>query len=106
MKYLIVIILFLYSCNNKQEKYFKSETITTDFYITDVNVYKYSKVKGYIIYNNIKVPIDNGNTGYYYKKYNRKPGDILKSHIILNYFSTNYGYEIVFGDVNISKFEK
>lgn len=101
----ILLAVVLFSCSNKNDGFFKKETIETYFTITDVYKAKYSKVKGYIIYNDIKVPIDNGNNGYYYKDYNLSVGNKIKTSISIYYYSTNYGYELVFGDADVSRYE-
>ncbi len=103
--FIIVLMTIFYSCSNKNDGYFKHETVNTLFYIEEIYIAKYSKVKGYIIYNNIKVPIDNGGNGYYYKKYNLKNGDKINTRINIYYYSTAYGYELVFDDVDISNYE-
>lgn len=60
----VAIILMLSSCMCKGMPD-DAVTVTTNFYVTDVYVGKYSKVKGYIIYKDIKIPADNGGSGYY-----------------------------------------
>lgn len=101
---IIFIIVLLCSCSNKKKGYFKHEKINIIFYVQDVYRAKYSKIKGYIVYNNIKVSIDNGNSEYY-KYYNLKKGDNINTSIDIFYYSTNYGYELIFGDVNVSHYE-
>ena len=100
---LLVVVLFS-SCSNKNDGYFKHDRVNTIFYVNDIYKAKYSKVKGYIIYNEIRVPIDNGNAGYYYKDYNLNVGDTIEVKIDIYYYSTNYGYELVFGDVDVSRY--
>ena len=73
--------------------------------VTETYKAKYSKVKGYIIYDNLKIPIDNGNKGYHYKDYNLNVGDKIETSIDIYYYSSNYGYELVFGDINLSNYE-
>lgn len=101
--YVLLAVVFS-SCSNKSEGYFKHDVVNTTFYVNDVYKAKYSKVEGYIIYNNIKVPIDNGNKGYYYKDYSLKIGDEIETKIDIYYYSTSYGYELVFGDVDVSRY--
>ena len=102
--YILLAVVLFSSCTNKNDGYFKHDRINTIFYVNDAYKAKYSKVKGYIIYNGIKVPIDNGNAGYYYKDYSLKVGDKIDVKIDIYYYSTNYGYELVFGDVDVSKY--
>lgn len=96
-KYLKIILLFVgifYSCCD-QNKIIKSEKIITDVYITDVFKAKYSKIQGYIYYNNIKLEIDNGNSGYYYKNYSIKVGQKIKRSVIVyqRFYITNDPYK-------------
>ncbi len=99
-----LLALVILSCSNKSEGYFKKETITAKFKITGVYKAKYSKVKGYIIYNGIKVPIDNGNEGYHYKDYNLRNGQNIDVKLNIYYYSRAYGYELVFDDVDVSRY--
>mgnify|MGYP003654514552 CR=1 FL=1 len=99
-----LLALVLFSCSNKNEGYFKKESITTKFKVTDVYKAKYSKVKGYIIYNGIKLHVDNGVEGYYYKDYNLRNGQTIDVRLNIYYYSTAYGYELVFGDVDVSRY--
>ena len=99
-----LLALVFFSCSNKSEGYFKKETITANLKITDVHKAKYSKVKGYIIYDGIKVPVDNGNEGYHYKDYNLRNGQNIDVKLNIYYYSTAYGYNLVFGDVDVSRY--
>lgn len=101
--YVLLAVVFS-SCSNKREGYFKHDVVNTTFYVNEVYRAKYSKVKGYIIYNNIKVPIDNGTKGYYYKDYSLNVGDEIETRIDIYYYSTSYGYELVFRDVDVSRY--
>jgi hypothetical protein len=101
--YAMLAVVFS-SCSNKNEGYFKHDTFNTTYYVTDVYKAKYSKVKGYIIYNKVKVTIDNGGKGYYYKDYSLNVGDEIETTIDIYYYSTSYGYELVFGDVDVSRY--
>jgi hypothetical protein len=102
--YILLAVVLFSSCSNKNDGYFKHDRINTIFYVNDTYKAKYSKVKGYIIYSGIKVPIDNGNDGYHYKDYSLKVGDKIEAKIDIYYYSTNYGYELVFGDVDVSRY--
>lgn len=73
---LILITLIVISCNQTKDFYL-SERITTNVYITNVSVAKYTKIIGYVIYKGIMIDVDNGNTGYYYKHYKIKKGDVV-----------------------------
>jgi hypothetical protein len=68
-------------------------TVTTNFYVTDVYVGKYSKVKGYIIYKDIKIPADNGGSGYYYKHYSLTEGSVVP--VTISIAIENDGYNSV-----------
>ena len=108
---LFLITCFLISCGPPRNEYIKSETIYTDVYVTEVGVYKYSKIQGYIIYNNLKLEVDNGNNGYYYKRYSIKPGEKIKRRVIVYqqyYYTTNpYKDDLILStsDVDFSDYE-
>lgn len=106
----LILAITFFSCNNSNTL-IDTKYVTTDFYITHVATNKYSKVQGYIIYNGIKLQCDNGNTGYYYKKYNLKPGDIINQTFtvyVYNYFTNNpYSDDVRIhvSDVNVFNYE-
>lgn len=108
---LITIFIFLGCNSSKYEDYIKSETINTECYIYHVGQYKYSKVQGYVYYHGIKIEVDNGNTGYYYKKYKIKPGDIINVQVTIYQkyaFTTNpYSDDIVLhaSEIDVNKYE-
>lgn len=107
MKKLLIIltIALLMSCAGPSMPN-DSETITTKFFVTEVYKAKYSKVKGYVFYNGIKVPVDNGGTGYYYHEYSLQPGDVIIVNITIG---KEYGYNYVLlrgSDVDVSKYIK
>ncbi len=100
----ILSIVLLCSCAPKDMSEVQNETVYTDIHITSVEQYKYTIVKGYIFYNDIKLPIINGSSGYYYKKYSIKPGDIVKMNVTIY---TKYEYNrtiITTGEVDFSEF--
>lgn len=106
---LILVILsslIFSSCSNRRENFFKHERINTTFYVNEVVKAKYSRVRGFIIYNNIKVMIDNGTQGYYYKDYDLTVGDKIESKIDIYYYPISDGYKLVFGDVDVSRYVK
>lgn len=75
-KIILILIMFIFiSCESYTYKVV--ETFDTTVHITEVYTAKHSKVNGYIIYKNTKLPIDNGSSGYHYKKYNLSQGDTL-----------------------------
>jgi len=99
--------MLLMSCARVDEKgYFDKEVIRTDFNVTKVSVYKYSSVDGFIVYDNKRIYLDNGNTGYYYKDYNLEPGQTISTIVTIYYHSTHDGYKLVFSDIDVSKYEK
>ena len=57
------------SCMAPKPKYESVRTVQTDVTITHISVGKYTNVEGFIDYCNIRIPVDNGGTGYYHKKY-------------------------------------
>mgnify|MGYP003651861114 FL=1 len=101
----LVLALVITSCSTKTEGYLKKETINTEFKIQDIITCKYTGVNGYIIYNGIKVHVDNGSNGYYYKKYKLSEGQTIKVTVNIYYYSTPYGYELRFSDIDVSKYE-
>jgi hypothetical protein len=111
---LLFMGLLFNSCNshydyllNEKITLIKKETISIDFHIKYINTMKYSKVRGYVFYKGFKIYINNGNSGYYYKKYNLKENDIIKVNLNIYYYDHSYsnGYETFFGDVDLSKYE-
>jgi hypothetical protein len=107
--FFLLFVGIFYSCN-QNDKIITSEKIITDVYITDVFKAKYSKIQGYIYYNNIKLEIDNGNSGYYYKNYSIKAGQKIKRSVIVYqryYFTTDpYKNDIILStsDIDFSDF--
>ena len=79
-KLLFVAFLFMISCTSPKLPDLPDRedvlVIRANFYITEVYHGKHSIVKGYILYNSIKIPADTGYIGYY-KKYNLKKGDVI-----------------------------
>jgi hypothetical protein len=102
---MIITGFILYGCSAPSAEGSKSETITTDVHITSVTHYKYSKVRGYIIYKDITLEIDNGSTGYYYKKYSLKPGDVVKKSVTVYQETTATGVLLSASTVNFSEYE-
>ena len=105
--FLFLLTISLISCGAREEKgYFGKQTITTTFTVEEVVYLKYSKVKGYIVHNSFRVPIDNGNSGYYYKEYDLERGQKIKTDISIYYYSVPGGYRLSFSDIDVSKYEK
>lgn len=114
MKKIILItflLLVLSSCSNSSDGYINKINITTNYTITRVSIGKYTKVIGYINNGGFKYTVTNGNTGYYYKKYSLKEGDIIKINIDLYQYryNTNNPYKddslITTSDVDLSLYE-
>ena len=107
----VILIIVLNSCSSKVNEYFYSETIYTQVHITEVNEYKYSKVQGYIIYKGIKLDVDNGNSGYYHKKYRLNTGDVIYKKVTIfqssHYDNDPYKYSVLLStsDIDFSEFE-
>lgn len=99
-----LITIFLFSCRNKPV-ILKQEYINVQFVIHSVKTYKYSKVEGYFTYQGIDIWADNGNTGYYYKRYNLSKNQVIPMKICLTYIQTNYGYAVYTDDIDVSKYE-
>jgi hypothetical protein len=108
---IIIIVCLSFGCTNNTSKPICYETVNTSVYITNVFTAKYSKVQGYIYYRNFKLDIDNGNTGYYYKKYNLTSGDIINGNVTIyqqSYYSNNpYKNDLILStsEVDFSKYE-
>ncbi len=100
--FLCVILTTIISCDKPNTQY---ETITTDFYITNTYTAKYSKVIGYVKYKDLILYADNGNSGYYYKKYNLSAGDTVK--VTLDVYKTWEGRGLVLttSDIDLSEYE-
>lgn len=102
---LLVVSLLIVSCGKRTDGYFKRETIDVKVKITYVSRAKYSKVEGYFVRDGIQVPIDNGNSGYHYKTYNLKEGQVINCRIYKYYTSIRDGYKVEFSDLDVSKYE-
>ena len=110
--YIFVLFgIIFFGCSGNKNNYNVLENINTNCYITKVSKYKYSKIQGYIYYKGIKLDIDNGNTGYYYKTYNLKEGDIIVANITVyqrEYSSNNpYKNDLILStsDLDATKYE-
>ena len=99
--FFVLILICSFSCARKGYEFVNSETIYTDVYITEVRKAKYSKIEGTIYYNNIKMDIDNGNDGYYYKDYNLHAGDVVKRKVTI-YQQAHYSNNPYKNDVLLS----
>lgn len=102
---LLSLVLMFPSCVLSTDGYIRKETITASVVIDQVGVYKYSKVEGHINYDGFKIHVDNGNTGYYYKKYRLVEGQTILVPLTIYYYSTPSGYELRFDDIDVSRFE-
>jgi hypothetical protein len=110
--YLLLIILITSCAGNKQEDFNKLEVIqNADVHIIKVFVAKYSKVIGCINYKGIILEVDNGNTGYYHKKYNLVPGQVIKTMVIVYqknvYNNDPYKSDVMLStsDIDVSQYE-
>lgn len=101
---LFISLFFLLSCSESADEAIRFESYKTTFYVEEIQEAKYTRVKGYIYHNNLKVPLDNGSEGYYYKKYKLLPGDKIPVDINVLYYSTPKGYKLVFGDVFLKNY--
>lgn len=69
------------SCDRNEYKIV--DNLKAEIYITKVQKAKYSKIQGYFYWHGIKLEVTNGNSGYHYKTYNLKEGDVIKANIII-----------------------
>lgn len=77
---LFVFMQFFISCSPiYEQEVISSEIITTNVTIESIHVLKYSKVYSTFIYNEFIYHTNNGHSGYYYKKFNLKSGQVLPS---------------------------
>lgn len=81
-------------------------SVNTKFYITETYEAKYSRVNGYIMYNNIKLPATNGSTGYYYKKYNLQSGDVIDVNVNITTKYFYNGVQLFTSDINLDNYLK
>lgn len=105
MKNLIIILLFFMflGCSGPGIPP-SSEAINTKFFVTEVYKAKYSRVEGYIFYNGIQIPADNGSSGYYYKEYYLKPGDVIVVYTYITKEYTENGVTLYTSDLNLDQF--
>ena len=103
---LLLTLLLLQSCMSSF-KTSRIDTINTNVYVTNVYTAKYSRVEGYIIYKNQKIFVNNGSSGYYYKKYNIHIGECLPNQRITIY-KVKSSNEITYkgSDIDIKYLEK
>jgi len=104
-KIIYLFLLFgLFSCAG-QPKDGYTETVTADVYIYKMYTGKYSKVYGYFMYRGLKMYIDNGNSGYHYKKYNLWEGRIIRTQITV--YQNYEGDRLILtpSDLNLSMYE-
>ena len=83
-------IILMTSCMGPSPKYESVRTVQTYVTITHVSVGKYTRIEGFIDYYDIRIPIDNGGTGYYYKEYSLKEGDRVQKTVTI-YTATEMG---------------
>lgn len=103
--FIVSCLIFIFGCSGKKDHFLKREVLLKTFTVTEVRRAKYSKVRGWLDHDGMRFYIDNGHTGYYHKHYTLRPGDKFNVYIDVNYYATGHGYELVFGDVNVSTFE-
>jgi hypothetical protein len=78
------------SCMAPKPKYESVRTVQTYVTITHVSVSKYARVEGFIDYCDIRIPVDNGGTGYYYKEYDLREGQRIPRTVTI-YAATEMG---------------
>lgn len=103
---IMTVVCALMSCGQRFDVPNKQETITTDVVITDVTVSKYSVVKGIVVHNGISMNVDNGTTGYYYKRYNLAPNQIIKQNLTFSYYNDYKGYVVMVNDLDVTQYEQ
>ncbi len=103
---IIILMLVLASCGAPVET---SRPIKQqcDIVITDINVCKYSQVRGMTTFCKVPVVVDNGTSGYYYKRYGKlHVGDVIKQDLVFYFRYTNGGTEVCcITDIDVKKFE-
>jgi hypothetical protein len=87
-QFILAITILLASCAGPSREYSKVIPLKAHkIVITDYSVGKYTQVRFVTQVDIEGYPMtfvgSNGNTGYYYKKYNLKPGDTLTENINL-----------------------
>jgi hypothetical protein len=105
-KVIYLFLLFgLFSCAGAPKDGY-TETVIADVYIYKMYTGKYSKVEGYFMYRGLKMYIDNGNSGYHYKKYNLWEGRIIRTQITV--YQNYEGDRLILSpsDLNVSMYEK
>jgi hypothetical protein len=78
------------SCMAPKPKYESARTVQTYVTITHISDGKYASVEGYIDYCDIRIPVNNGGTGYYYKKYDLREGQRVTRTVTI-YTATEMG---------------
>ena len=109
LKILILTLTFvLVSCNSKgfDERVIEYYNPTLDVTITEVNRAKHSSVEGYATFNGIKYYVTNNSSGYYYKEYSIKPGDVIQADVTIYFLRENNGdIRITNSGIDVSKYE-
>lgn len=103
----LVLTILLASCAGPNRDYCKVIPLKSHkIVITDYNIGKYTQVHFTTQVNiegsSVTFVGSNGNTGYYYKKYNLKPGDTLTENINLILDNENLYVE----SLNLDKYLK
>lgn len=86
----VIASFLMTSCMAPSPKYESVRTVQTHVTITNVSVGKYTRVEGFIDYCDIRIPVDNGGTGYYYKKYDLMEGQSIPRTVTI-YTATEMG---------------
>lgn len=103
--YIIVFILTFVGCAGPRQED-AHESIQTKFYVTEITKAKHSRVSGYITYNGIRIPASNGSSGYYYKEYNLREGQVIDVNVgIIRQYEYNR-VTLITTDVDLRKYEK
>lgn len=100
--FILALLLSLQSCMPSREDCLKSETINTIFTVTSITHGKHSKVSGLIIYKGILVEIYTNS--HRYKNYYLTIGQQIPTTIDVRYYPTYRGYEVIFGNVDLTDF--
>jgi hypothetical protein len=86
----VISSFLMTSCMAPSPKYESVRTVQTYVTVTHISVGKYTNVEGFIDYCDIRIPVDNGGTGYYYKEYSLVEGQRIPRTVTV-YTATEMG---------------
>lgn len=104
-KILLLALVVLASCECGKQEAYKTLVHPAKIKIDQINEAKYTMVYASFVYNDIVYKITNGNTGYYYKKYSLKPGDVIDYDVKLYFAHGKESDEIYFDNMDLTRYE-